>query len=58
MHEIYSFYHYSIDKLKTLEMNEAYNKLCVDGALKPDHQHLEAKGLMHISHMPRDFEVK
>lgn len=39
-------------------MNEAYNKLCVDGALKQKYQHLETKGLTHFSHMPRKFQVK
>lgn len=37
MHDIYSFYHCSIQELKTLEMNEVFKELCVDGALKPKH---------------------
>lgn len=39
-------------------MNEAFKELYVDGALKPKHQHLETKGLTHISHLRRDFQVK
>lgn len=53
-----SYYHYSIQELGTHEMNKALNKLCVNGILKLEHQHLEAKGLMHILHMPRDFQSK
>ena len=37
-HDICSFYYYSIHKLGKQEMNEAYNKLCVDGSLKPKHK--------------------
>lgn len=55
MHNIHSFYHFSIQELKTLEINKPLKELCVDGALKPKHQHLETKGLTHISHMPRKF---
>lgn len=58
MHDIDSFYHYSIQELGTLEMNEAYNELCLDGVMKPKHKHLEMKDLMHILHMLRDFQVK
>ena len=36
-------------------MKEALNKLCVNGVLKLEEQHLEAKGLIQISYMPRDF---
>lgn len=39
-------------------MNKAFKELCVDGTLKIEHQHLETKGLTHISHMQRDFQVK
>ena len=39
-------------------MNDMFRELCVDGVLKPEHQHLETKGLTHISHMQRDFQVK
>lgn len=37
MHDIHSFYHCSIQELRTLEMNEAIRELCVDGMLKPEH---------------------
>ena len=42
----------------TLEMDYAIEKLCVNGVLKPKHQHLETKGLTHIPHMPCEFQVK
>ena len=58
VYEIKSFYHYSIQEMGTLEMKEAFNELCVDGVLKPEHKHLETKGLTHILHMLRDFQVK
>ena len=39
-------------------MDESLNILCVNDVLKPKHQHLEAKGLTHIPHMPWNFQVK
>ena len=32
--------------------------MSVNGTLKPEHRHLEKKGLTHIPHMPRNFQVK
>jgi len=45
-------------EISTLEMDDALDKLCVNGVLKPKHQHLETKGLTHISHMPHELQVK
>ena len=39
-------------------MDETLVKLCVNGVLKPEHQHLETNGLKHILHMPQDFQIK
>lgn len=39
-------------EIGTLEMDDSLGQLCVDGTLKLEHQHLEAKGLTHIPHMP------
>ena len=39
-------------------MDDALGQLCVNGVLKPEHQHLETKGLTHIPHMPREFQIK
>lgn len=39
-------------------MDESLKELCVNDVLKPKHQHLEAKGLTHIPHLPRDFQIK
>ena len=41
----------TIQEIGTLEMDDVLGQLCVDGTLKLKHQHLEAKGLMNISHM-------
>lgn len=41
-----------------LEMDDALGKLYIYGFLKPEHQHLETKGLTHIPHMPHEFQVK
>ena len=58
VHDICSFYHFSIQQLGTLEMNEVCNELCVDDILKLEHNHLETKVLTHILHMPKDCHVK
>lgn len=47
-----------IQDIGTLEMDDALDKLCLNGVLKLEHQHLETKGLTHISHMPQEFQVK
>lgn len=49
---IYSNFKCIIYDIGTLEMDETIEKLCVNGMLKPEHQHLEAKSLTHIPHMP------
>ena len=36
-------------------MDNALAKMCVDEVLKPEHKHLEAKGLTHIPHVPQNF---
>jgi hypothetical protein len=36
----------------------ALGQLCLNGVLKPEHQHLETKGLTHIPQMPHEFQVK
>ena len=33
-------------------------ELCVNGVLKPEHKHLEDKGLTHIPHLPQSFQIK
>lgn len=49
---------HSIQELIIVEMNKEFNELCVDEILKPKHNHLKIKGLTHIIHMPKDFQVK
>ena len=39
-------------------MDETLKAMSVDGALKPEHKHLNDKGLVHLSHMPRRFSIK
>ena len=33
-------------------MDNALGELCVNSVLKPEHKHLEDKGLTHIRHLP------
>lgn len=39
-------------------MDEALGELCVNDVLKPEHKHLEDKGLTHITHLPWNFQIK
>ena len=39
-------------------MDDALGELFVNGILKPEHKHLEDKGLTHILHMPQGFQIK
>lgn len=45
-------------KCNIQEIGTSLAKLCVDGTLKHEHKHLETKGLTHIPHLPRNFQVK
>ena len=47
-----------VQEIGTLEMDNALDEMCVDGTLKLEYKHLETKGLTHIPHFPRNFEVK
>lgn len=47
-----------IQEIGILEMDDALGQLCVNGVLKPEHQHLETKELTRILHMPHEFKVK
>ena len=44
-----------IQEIGTLKMDDALDKICVNGVLKPDHQCLETKGFTHIPHIPHEF---
>ena len=52
INDICSHFHYTIQEIGTLEMDETLKALSVDGALKLKRKHLEDKGLIHISCMP------
>ena len=58
INDIHSHFKCVIQDIGTLEMDECLKELCIDGILKPEHQHLKAKGLTHLPHMPYDFQVK
>lgn len=53
-----SFYHCTIQELRTFKMNKAYNALCDNGVLKPEYRHLEITGLTHALYMKNDFKIK
>lgn len=57
INDIFSHFWYSIQDIRTLEMDESLEK-CVNGVLKLEYQHLKAKGLTHIPHMLPDFQIK
>ena len=58
INDTHSHFKCTIQDIGTLEMDETLEKLCVNGVLKLEHQHLEAKGLTHIPHMQQDFKIK
>ena len=49
---------YVVQDIDTSEMDVTLEKLCGNDVLKLEHQHLEAKGLTHIPHMPCNFQIK
>ena len=58
INDICSYFHYTIQEIGILEMDETLKSLSVNGVLKPEDQHLEVKGLTHITHMLQNFYVK
>ena len=58
INDIRTHFNCSIQEIGTLEMQNALAKLSSNGTLKPEHKHLERKGLTHIPLMPRNFQVK
>ena len=58
INEIFSHFKYSIQELGNLKIDNALGEMSVDGTLKPELKHLETKGLTHISHFPRKFQIK
>ena len=58
INEICTHFKCTMQEIGTLEMDITLGEMCVDGSLKPEHKHLETKGLTHIPHLPRNFQVK
>ena len=58
INDIHTYFSCTVQEIGTLDMDNALAELCVDGALKPEFKHLEIKGLTHIPHLPRSFQVK
>ena len=58
INDIQSHFKGTIQELGIFEIEAARNELCVDGVLKSKHKHLENKGLTHITHLPRSFQIK
>lgn len=55
INDIRTHFKCSIQEIGTLEMDSSLEEMCVDGSLKPEHKHLETKGLTHITHLTRIF---
>ena len=58
INDIQTHFRCTIQEIGTLEMDNALGELCVNGVLKPEHKHLEDKGLTHILHLPQSFQIK
>ena len=51
-------YNCKLVSLDDLEIQEAYNRLCVDGKLKEEYQTIKKKGLTHALDTPTVFKVE
>ena len=47
INDICTYFKCIVQEIGTLEMDSALGEMCVDGSLKPEHKHLEVKGLTH-----------
>ena len=58
INDICTHFKCSIQELGNLEIDNTLGEMSINGSLKPEHKHLEMKGLTHISHLPRNFQTK
>ena len=58
INDIRTHFKYTIQEIRTLEMDNALAEMSVDGTLELEFKHLETKGLTHILHLPQNFQVK
>ena len=58
INDIRTHFSCTVQEIGTLDMDTVFSEFCVDGALKLEFKHLETKGLTHIPHLPRNFQVK
>ena len=58
INDIRTHFKCTIQDIGTLDMDNSLAELCVDGTLKPEHKHLETKGLTHILHFSMKLQVK
>lgn len=52
------YYNYKTGAISDLEINQAYEKLCVDGVLKDEYKIMERKGLTRALVFPTAFKSK
>lgn len=57
IHDIRSFYHYFIQELGNLKLDQACAVLCENDVLKLEHKNLKVKGFTHIIQMPKNFWI-
>ena len=58
INDIRTHFKCTVQEIGTLDMDNALEELCINGTLKLEFKHLEMKGLTHIPHFPRSFQVK
>ena len=51
-------YNYKLASLGDLEIQEAYDRLCVDRKLKEEYQIIKKKGLTHALEIPKVFKAE
>ena len=58
INDIRTHFTFTIQEIGMLEMDNALAEMCEDGVSKLEYKHLETKGLTHIPHFPRNFQIK
>ena len=58
IHDVRKCQNYKVGSTGDLELQEAYDRLCIDGKLKEEYQIFQHKGLTHALDTPTVFKTE
>ena len=58
LQDVRKCYNCKVGSIGDLELQETYDRLCINGKLKDEYQIVECKGLTHALDMPTVFKIQ